>query len=99
MLSDLMMADLDGMDCSSRTKEKFPDMPVVMVLPSRYFRGARRHSQWRLCYLLKPFEREQLLNAVAGALENRRLKVENRTYQTNWISGRSPNRPTSGRHG
>jgi putative nucleotidyltransferase with HDIG domain len=34
-------------------------------------------------YLLKPFEREQLLNAVGRALENRRLKVENRTYQTN----------------
>src|SRR5271157_5482101 len=34
-------------------------------------------------YLLKPFEREQLLNAVKRALENRRLKVENRIYQTN----------------
>jgi putative nucleotidyltransferase with HDIG domain len=34
-------------------------------------------------YLLKPFEREQLLNAVGRSLENRRLKVENRTYQTN----------------
>ena len=34
-------------------------------------------------YLLKPFEREQLLNTVSRALENRRLKVENRTYQTN----------------
>jgi putative nucleotidyltransferase with HDIG domain len=32
---------------------------------------------------LKPFEREQLLNTVSRALENRRLKVENRTYQTN----------------
>ena len=30
-------------------------------------------------YLLKPFEREQLLNAVGRALENRRLKMENRT--------------------
>jgi HD-GYP domain-containing protein (c-di-GMP phosphodiesterase class II) len=34
-------------------------------------------------YLLKPFEREQLLNAVGRALENRRLKLENRNYQTN----------------
>src|SRR5208337_4016919 len=34
-------------------------------------------------YLLKPFEREQLLNTVSRALEHRRLKVENRTYQTN----------------
>jgi putative nucleotidyltransferase with HDIG domain len=34
-------------------------------------------------YLLKPFEREQLLATVRRALENRRLKMENRAYQTN----------------
>jgi putative nucleotidyltransferase with HDIG domain len=33
--------------------------------------------------LLKPFEREQLLATVRRALENRRLKMENRAYQTN----------------
>jgi len=33
--------------------------------------------------LLKPFEREQLLNTVRRALENRRLKLENRAYQSN----------------
>jgi putative nucleotidyltransferase with HDIG domain len=33
-------------------------------------------------YLLKPFEREQLLATVRRALENRRLKMENRKYQT-----------------
>ena len=33
-------------------------------------------------YLLKPFEREQLLAAVRRALENRRLRLENRAYQT-----------------
>ena len=31
MLSDLMMAGLDGIGLLERTKEKFPDMPVVMV--------------------------------------------------------------------
>jgi DNA-binding NtrC family response regulator len=31
MLSDLMMAELDGIGLLERTKEKFPDMPVVMV--------------------------------------------------------------------
>jgi DNA-binding NtrC family response regulator len=30
---------------------------------------------------LKPFEREQLLATVGRALENRRLKMENRAYQ------------------
>jgi CheY-like chemotaxis protein len=31
MLSDLMMAGLDGLGLLERTKELFPDMPVVMV--------------------------------------------------------------------
>jgi putative nucleotidyltransferase with HDIG domain len=34
-------------------------------------------------YLLKPFEREQLLATVRRALENRRLKRENDAYRTN----------------
>ena len=84
MLSDLMMADLDGIGLLERTKEKFPDMPVVMVTAVHDISvalAAIRNGAYD--YLLKPFEREQLLNAVRRALENRRLKVENRTYQTN----------------
>jgi len=84
MLSDLMMADLDGIGLLERTKEKFPDMPVVMVTAVHDISvalAAIRNGAYD--YLLKPFEREQLLNAVRRSLENRRLKVENRTYQTN----------------
>src|SRR5580700_3554662 len=84
MLSDLMMADLDGIGLLERTKERFPDMPVVMVTAVHDISvalAAIRNGAYD--YLLKPFEREQLLNAVGRALENRRLKVENRTYQIN----------------
>src|ERR1017187_2201243 len=84
MLSDLMMADLDGIGLLERTKEKYPEMPVVMVTAVHDISvalAAIRNGAYD--YLLKPFEREQLLNAVGRALENRRLKVENRTYQTN----------------
>lgn len=84
MLSDLMMADLDGIGLLERTKERYPDMPVVMVTAVHDISvalAAIRNGAYD--YLLKPFEREQLLNAVSRALENRRLKVENRTYQIN----------------
>jgi putative nucleotidyltransferase with HDIG domain len=83
MLSDLMMADLDGIGLLERTKEKFPDMPVVMVTAVHDISvalQALRNGAYD--YLLKPFEREQLLAAVARALENRRLKMENRAYQS-----------------
>ncbi|HZQ68877.1 MAG TPA: HD domain-containing phosphohydrolase [Terriglobales bacterium] len=84
MLSDLMMADLDGIGLLERTKEKFPDMPVVMVTAVHDISvalAAIRNGAYD--YLLKPFEREQLLATVRRALENRRLKLENRAYQTN----------------
>src|SRR5215510_3656071 len=84
MLSDLMMAKLDGIGLLERTKERFPDMPVVMVTAVHDISvalAAIRNGAYD--YLLKPFEREQLLATVRRALENRRLKLENRKYQTN----------------
>ena len=82
MLSDLMMANLDGIGLLERTKERFPDMPVVMVTAVHDISvalAAIRNGAYD--YLLKPFEREQLLATVRRALENRRLKLENRAYQ------------------
>lgn len=84
MLSDLMMAELDGIGLLERTKERYPDIPVVMVTAVHDISvalAAIRNGAYD--YLLKPFEREQLLATARRALENRRLKMENRTYQTN----------------
>jgi putative nucleotidyltransferase with HDIG domain len=84
MLSDLMMAELDGIGLLERTKEKYPDMPVVMVTAVHDISvalAAIRNGAYD--YLLKPFEREQLLATVRRAMENRRLKLENRAYQVN----------------
>lgn len=84
MLSDLMMAELDGIGLLERTKEKYPDMPVVMVTAVHDISvalAAIRNGAYD--YLLKPFEREQLLATVRRAMENRRLKMENRAYQSN----------------
>jgi putative nucleotidyltransferase with HDIG domain len=84
MLDDLMMPGLDGIGLLERTKDKYPDMPVVIVTGVHDVSVALasiRNGAYD--YLMKPFEKEQLLNSASRALENRRLKVENRTYQTN----------------
>jgi putative nucleotidyltransferase with HDIG domain len=83
MLSDLMMPGMDGTMLLESSKERFPDMPVIMVTAVTDVSvalGAIRNGAYD--YLLKPFEREQLLATVRRALENRRLKLENRNYQT-----------------
>src|SRR2546421_4949083 len=84
MLSDLMMDELDGIALLERAKEKYPDMPVIMVTAVHDISvalAAIRNGAYD--YLLKPFEREQLLAAVRRALETRRLRLENRAYQHN----------------
>ena len=84
MLSDMMMPVMDGEALLAATKERFPDIPVVMVTAMHDISvalNAIRNGAYD--YLLKPFDREQLLATVRRALENRRLKLENRQYQTN----------------
>ena len=82
MLSDMMMAEMRGDVLLERTKEQFPDMPVIMVTAVNDISEALKSIRnGAYDYLLKPFEREQLLNTVNRALENRRLRLENRRYQ------------------
>jgi len=84
MLSDMMMPVMDGEALLAATKERFQDMPVVMVTAMHDISialNAIRNGAYD--YLLKPFDREQLLATVRRAMENRRLKLENRAYQTN----------------
>jgi putative nucleotidyltransferase with HDIG domain len=84
VLVDLVMPNLDGMALLERTKDKYPDLPVVIVTEVNDVSvalHALRNGAYD--YLLKPFEREQLLATVRQALENRCLKRENDAYRTN----------------
>src|SRR5215467_13622677 len=84
VLSDLMMAEMDGIALLERSKEKYPDVPVVMVTAVHDIQAALQAIRnGAYDYLLKPFEREQLLATVRRALETRRLKRENDAYRTN----------------
>ncbi len=83
VLSDLMMPEMDGIALLEHVKERYPDMPIVMVTAVHDISvalQALRNGAYD--YLLKPFEREQLLATVRRALENRRLKRENDLYRT-----------------
>jgi putative nucleotidyltransferase with HDIG domain len=84
VLSALMTPEIDGIALLEQTKDKYPDMPVVIVTAVHDISialQALRNGAYD--YLLKPFEREQLLATVRRALENRRLKRENDAYRTN----------------
>ncbi len=83
VLSDLIMEGMDGLTLLSRMQQEHPDIPVVMVTAVHDISvalAAIRNGAYD--YLLKPFEKEQLLAMVRRALETRRLKLENLAYQT-----------------
>jgi cyclic di-GMP phosphodiesterase len=83
VVSDVVMDGMDGLTLLSRIKRDYPDIPVVMVTAVHDISvalAAMRNGAYD--YLLKPFEREQLLASVRRAVENRRLKAENLAYQT-----------------
>src|ERR1700730_10606931 len=78
-------AELDEMVSFKHLEERFPDMPLVVVVTATQNIAAVLASvrQGPYDYLLKPFEREQLLATVRRALEYRRLKLGNRALQAN----------------
>jgi putative nucleotidyltransferase with HDIG domain len=82
LLSDLAMEGMDGLALLDRVRKFDGMLPVVMVTAVHDISvaiAAIRKGAYD--YLLKPFERDQLLASVRRALETRRLKIENLAYQ------------------
>ena len=84
VMSDIMMPEVDGLALLDRIGVDFPGTPVVMftavhdihVATNAFRRGA-------IDYLLKPFERSQLLSVVTRALEHGKLRRQNMIYRQN----------------
>ena len=82
LLTNLMMPNLDGMGLLESTKDRFPDMPVVLetaVHDSSVLLAFIRNGGYD--YLLEPFEREQLLIVVRRGLVYHFRQLENRALQ------------------
>jgi len=82
VLSDISMEGMDGFALLERIRSFDSQLPVVMVTAVHDVSvalSAIRKGAYD--YLLKPFERDQLLVSVQRALETRRLKLENLAYQ------------------
>ena len=84
VLSDVMMPGRDGLSLLDMICRDYPSVPVVIltgihdiyVATNAFRRGA-------IDYLLKPFERKQLVTVVARALEHASLLKQNAAYRRN----------------
>jgi CheY-like chemotaxis protein len=80
--TDLMNAPMDGITFLEQIKCKYPDIPVLMITAVHDISVALasiRNGAYD--YVLKPFEREQLIFAIRRALESCSLKKENRALR------------------
>lgn len=82
LISDIMMPGKSGLELLEIVRSRYPDLAVIMAT------GLDRCevAQWTLHvgtygYLIKPFEKNELLISVAGALERRRLTRESLAYE------------------
>jgi putative nucleotidyltransferase with HDIG domain len=84
VLTDIVMQDGNGIAVLDRIHAQQPQLPVVMVSAVHDISvaiDAMRRGAYD--YLLKPFEREHLVNTVQRALDHRQLLQENHNYQQN----------------
>ncbi len=82
VLTDLMMPEVDGLALLREVQSISPDTAVIMVTSVADI-GIAVDSlkDGAYDYILKPFSLQEVSVIVAGALEKRRLLLENRRYQ------------------
>lgn len=80
MLLDIWLtgSELDGLGILEYTKQRYPDLPVVMISGHGTIQDAMRAAKiGAFDFIEKPFESERLLHVVKLAVETARLRREN----------------------
>jgi putative nucleotidyltransferase with HDIG domain len=81
---DVRMPGETGFELLSQLQTIYPDLPVIMATAvDDAVTAIRCLKEGAFDYLIKPFNREEVMISVSRALENSRLKTENRDYQLN----------------
>ena len=83
ILSDIVMTGMTGLTLLDHVRTRHSEIPIVMVSGVSDVAvaiGTLRNGAYD--YLLKPFERDQLLGTVLRALEYRALVEQNNVYRT-----------------
>src|SRR5580704_4452673 len=79
VLTDYLMAEMNGYQLLQNIKVRDPDIPVILMTAYATVENAvAAMKAGAYDYLTKPFSLDQVQHAVERALENRRLRTENR---------------------
>ena len=82
LVSDIMMPGMSGIELLAITKERYHDMAVIMAtgVDSRET-AIRALELGAYGYMIKPFDKNELIINVVNALERRRLTLQSREYE------------------
>ncbi len=79
LLLDLMLPDRPGLEVLTEVRQRWPELPVVIVTAYSSVESAiSAMRQGAYHYLPKPFRNDEVVHVVKQALEKRRLLAENR---------------------
>lgn len=77
LITDLAMPRMDGFQLAERVRERWPDMPILMLTANQSFSAKRTgFSLGTDDYLTKPFENEELIWRVRALIRRARIDEE-----------------------
>lgn len=86
ILTDITMPYMDGLELAEKVMEQYPDISVILITGNNEFEYARKALRIGVCdYLVKPFEKEELILGLLKLQDNINKALENSNMQQNAI--------------
>lgn len=82
VLSDVRMPDVNGLDVLTAARSQDPDAAVILMTAQASLQSAiQAVNNGAFYYIQKPFQNDELVAILRRAVENRALKVENKSLK------------------
>lgn len=79
ILTDITMPYMDGLELAEKVAKHYPDISVLLITGNNEFEYARRAVKIGVCdYIVKPFEKEELLLSLLKQKDNINRALENK---------------------
>lgn len=86
VLTDIQMANMDGMAVLKRFREFSPDTPIILLTAFGTIESAiKAIKSGAYDYVSKPFKKDEVLLTIHRALDQRRLLNENMRYRQEFL--------------
>lgn len=82
ILTDITMPYMDGLELAEKVMEQYPDISVILITGNNEFEYARKALRIGVCdYIVKPFEKEELILSLLKLQDNINKALENSNMQ------------------